>query len=167
MNNLDEIETCEGTNELDDLLDSPEMKDLDDLLESFEDQVYSEIFDGLMYEQVTSLMICSCEILITLSGLCGSVGNWRVNRVTVHVCFVVTKEPSNPKSTFALFFDFVITIVLVIVNLSKTRFQKVSGLGEPHPKKNCVNLGIAQKGGGGRNPTQIACGSSSVNIYHY
>ena len=102
INHLDENETCESTKEFDDLLGSQEMKDLDDLLESFEDQVYSEIFDGLMYEQVTSLMICSCEILITLSGLCGSVGNWRVNRVTVQVCSVVTKEPSNPKSLLAL-----------------------------------------------------------------
>ena len=75
MNNLDKNETGEGAKELDDLLGSQEMKDLDVLLESFKDQVYTEIFDGLMYEQVTSLIICSCEILITFSGLCGSEGN--------------------------------------------------------------------------------------------
>ena len=61
MNNLDENETGGGAKELDDLLGSEEMKDLDVLLESIEDQVYTEIFDGLMYEQVIRLMSCSCE----------------------------------------------------------------------------------------------------------
>ena len=59
MNHLDENETGEGTNELEDFQELPEMKDLEVLLESFEDQIYSEVFDGLMYEQVTSLMTCS------------------------------------------------------------------------------------------------------------
>ena len=47
--------------------------------------------------------------------------------------------------------------------------------GKPHPKKNRVNLGIAQKGegsggvgvGGVETIAQIVCGSSSVNINHY
>ena len=51
-NHLDENETGEGTSELEDFLELPEMKDLEVLLESFEDQIYSEVFDGLMYEQV-------------------------------------------------------------------------------------------------------------------
>ena len=52
MNNLDENETGEGAKELDDLVGSQDMKELDVLLESIEDHVYTEIFDGLMYELV-------------------------------------------------------------------------------------------------------------------
>ena len=62
MNNLGENETGEGAKELDDLVGSQDMKELDVLLESFEDQVYPEIFDALMYELVTSLITCIAHV---------------------------------------------------------------------------------------------------------
>ena len=40
-------------------------------------------------------------------------------------------------------------------------------LREAPPKKNHVNLGIAEKGGGVETLAQIVFGSSSVNINHY
>ena len=44
--------------------------------------------------------------------------------------------------------------------------RNVGELREAPPKKNRVNLGIAQKGGV-EMLAQIVCGSSSVNINHY
>ena len=73
MNNVDEIGTLQENKELDNLINSQEMKDLDDLMGAIEDgeHYYTEIFDTLMYEQVT----CWFVSLMTLSGLCGSGGN--------------------------------------------------------------------------------------------
>ena len=56
MNNVDEIETLQENKELDNLINSQEMKDLDDLMGAIEEDrehYYTEIFDTLMYEQVT------------------------------------------------------------------------------------------------------------------
>ena len=53
MNNVEE--TLQEKKEMEDLINSQEMKDLDNLLESIEDRdsYYTQIFDTLMYEQVT------------------------------------------------------------------------------------------------------------------
>ena len=52
MSNPDKIKICDeqNTKEMKDLLLSQNMMALDELLESLEDQVYSEVFDSLMYE---------------------------------------------------------------------------------------------------------------------
>ena len=57
MNNVDEVGSLREKKDMDDLMNSQDMKDLDDLLESIEDQYYSEIFETLMYEQVTNLTL--------------------------------------------------------------------------------------------------------------
>ena len=55
MSNPDKIKICDeqNTKEMKDLLLSQNMMALDELLESLEDQVYSEVFDSLMYEHWT------------------------------------------------------------------------------------------------------------------
>ena len=58
-NTVDDIgDYMQEKKERDDLLHCQDMKVLDDLLESIEDHetYYTEIFDTLMYAQVTSLM---------------------------------------------------------------------------------------------------------------
>ena len=40
-------------------------------------------------------------------------------------------------------------------------------LGKPLDKKSAVQTEIRRKGGGVKNPFQMECGSSSVNINHY
>ena len=57
MKNVDEVGSLREKKDMDDLMNSQDMKDLDDLLESIEDQYYSEIFETLMYEQVTNLTL--------------------------------------------------------------------------------------------------------------
>ena len=64
-----------------------------------------------------------------------------------------------------------ITLMILMMTMLRMLTNDMAGndcsdLGKPHPKKNRVNLGTPQKGGGVETPAQIVCGSSSVNINH-